>query len=813
VADETRKQTTRKQNSWPVAYRWMAMGTLVMYTAVGTKTVAYAGQTPEQAQGTPARKMEPHPAREFDIPPGTLDVVLAAFEQACGIKATTANEGIRRIASPGVSGTFTVDQALRKLLANTGIDFRFSGPLAITLSIKNVSASVDVNETMAALGSSSAKFTESVLDTPQTISVVPAEVLDQQGVTTLRDALRNVAGISLAAGEGGAQGDNLTIRGFTARNDLFIDGMRDFGSYYRDPFNTQEVEVLQGPSSVTFGRGSTGGVVNQESKTPQISHFLSGSVDLGTDLTRRITADVNTPVPWLGSGAAFRLNVMGDENNVAGRDVAENRRFGVAPSLALGLGTPTRWTFSYIHQSADDNPDYGIPWLFNGPAPVNRNNYYGFEKGNFLRTYDDIGTVKVEHDFSSHFTLRNQVRYANYVRDVQITEPQVLSPSLSTPLSALLVNRNQIAVNSTETNFAEQLDLTSRFKTGWMEHTLVSGIEAGRETSDPVRPKYTNVPTTSLLDPDPSQVFTGIANPSTNVHTTARSQSVYALDTVKVGSHLELTGGIRWDRFATDYTQSVPPVAAFSRVDEQPTWRAAVTYKPVQAGSIYFAAGTSFNPSAEGLSLSAANANLPPEKNRTLEAGTKWDLSGGRLSIRTAVFRTDKTNAREPDPNNPLLNVLAGNQRVNGLQAEIRGHVTSRWEILSSYAYLDGKLVSSQFYPAAIGAQLANVPRNTFNIWNTYRFPKRWEAGLGANYVSSRTASSTVPYDPITGLVKEVPGYWVFNAMLEHPLTEHISLQVNGYNLANRYYYDELHPGHIVLGPGRSALVGVKFKF
>jgi catecholate siderophore receptor len=540
---------------------------------------------------------------------------------------------------------------------------------------------------------------------------------------------------------------------------------------------------------------------------------LSGSVDLGTDLTRRITADVNTPVPWLGSGAAFRLNVMGDENNVAGRDVAENRRFGVAPSLALGLGTPTRWTFSYIHQSADDNPDYGIPWLFNGPAPVNRNNYYGFEKGNFLRTYDDIGTVKVEHDFSSHFTLRNQVRYANYVRDVQITEPQVLSPSLSTPLSALLVNRNQIAVNSTETNFAEQLDLTSRFKTGWMEHTLVSGIEAGRETSDPVRPKYTNVPTTSLLDPDPSQVFTGIANPSTNVHTTARSQSVYALDTMKVGSHLELTGGIRWDRFATDYTQSVPPVAAFSRVDEQPTWRAAVTYKPVQAGSIYFAAGTSFNPSAEGLSLSAANANLPPEKNRTLEAGTKWDLSGGRLSIRTAVFRTDKTNAREPDPNNPLLNVLAGNQRVNGLQAEIRGHVTSRWEILSSYAYLDGKLVSSQFYPAAIGAQLANVPRNTFNIWNTYRFPKRWEAGLGANYVSSRTASSTVPYDPITGLVKEVPGYWVFNAMLEHPLTEHISLQVNGYNLANRYYYDELHPGHIVLGPGRSALVGVKFKF
>ncbi len=149
------------------------------------------------------------------------------------------------------------------------------------------------------------------MDTPQTITAVPHEVMEQQGVTTLRDALRNVAGISLAAGERGAQGDSLTIRGFTARNDLFIDGMRDFGSYYRDPFNTQEVEVLQGPSSVTFGRGSTGGVVNQSTKTPGLSRFISGDVDFGTDLTRRVALDVDLPLPNLAKGAAFRLNLMG----------------------------------------------------------------------------------------------------------------------------------------------------------------------------------------------------------------------------------------------------------------------------------------------------------------------------------------------------------------------------------------------------------------------------------------------------------------------------------------------------------------------
>jgi catecholate siderophore receptor len=157
--------------------------------------------------------------------------------------------------------------------------------------------------------------------------------------------------------------------------------------------------------------------------------------------------------------------------------------------------------------------------------------------------------------------------------------------------------------------------------------------------------------------------------------------------------------------------------------------------------------------------------------------------------------------------------VLAGNQRVNGAEIDIRGRITSRWDILSSYAYLDSKVVSSVFYPKSVGLPLANVPKNTFNLWTNYRLPYHFEFGAGANYVSSRTASSTSPFDPVTGLIKEVPGYWVFNAMASHPLNEHIDLQVNAYNLANRYYYDEIHPAHIILGPGRSALIGINFKF
>jgi catecholate siderophore receptor len=790
----------------------VAIGTLAAYGAAEpVKTWAQQIQDRGQAQsGKQPDQTATLPLRRFDIEAGTLGAAAEAFEKVSGVTVHFSAEGLRSLPSPGVTGLHTVKDALRLLLVGTGVGSRFENEHRVELQLNAVVSKLDI---AAAAGQITLpKYTQPLEDTPQTIDVVSRATMDEQGTTTLRDALRNVAGISLAAGEGGAQGDNLTIRGFTARNDLFIDGMRDFGSYYRDPFNTEEVEVLQGPSSVTFGRGSTGGVVNQQTKGANLNGAISGSLMAGTDLTRRVTLDINEPVATLGNGAAFRLNVMGDENDVAGRDVVKNRRFGIAPTLSLGLGTATRWTFSYFHQDADDIPDYGVPWLFNQAAPVNRNNFYGF-KSDYMRTYDDIGTVRVEHDIAPGVTIRNQARYANYIRDARITEPQVLTPALSTPLSQLMVNRHEIAVNSVETYLDDQLDVTVHRKTGAVEHTLVAGIEGGRETSDPTRPTITGDPTTSLLNPTETDVYSGVAPITSQVKTASVTAAAYVLDTVKLGRHLEVTGGVRWDRFATDYKQFVAPVAAFSRVDALPTYRAAVVYKPVDQGSIYFDYGTSFNPSAETLSLSAGNANLPPEKNKTFEFGTKWQLSRTGLSVTAAVFRTEKTNAREPDPTNSLLNVLAGNQRVNGAQIGVRGHVTRKWELQTSYANLDSRVVSSNYYPAAIGAQLANVPRNTFNVWNEYHLPWRFEIGGGGNYVSSRTASSTAPLDPITGLVKQVPSYWVFNAMLKKPINEHVSFQVNVNNLANRYYYDELHPGHIVLGPGRSAVAGLNFKF
>ncbi len=654
------------------------------------------------------------------------------------------------------------------------------------------------------------KLPEPLRDTPQSITVVPRELMDDQHTTTLRDALRNVAGISIAAGEGSSQGDNLTIRGFSARSDIFLDGMRDFGSYYRDPFNLERVEVLEGPSGILFGRGSTGGVVEQDPKTPQLREFVNGSVSFGTDLTKRGTLDLNEPLPEIGTNTALRLDVMGTDAQVAQRDVAENRRFGFAPTLAFGLGTPTRLTVSYFHQSEADTPDYGVPWLLNTPAPVPRENYYGF-RDDYLNIGVDVATIKLEHDFSDDLTLRDQARFANYTRNFRITEPQLTNTSMSMPFDQSYVTRNELGGHSTESYLWDQFDVKAHFESGPVEDTIITGVEGGRETSDPTRFKYSGVPTTTLLDPNENQDFSGTTADSTVITTTAYSFGIYLIDILKLGEHWQLIGGTRWDYFDASFRQAVAPVSAYDQVISEPSWRAGLVYKPVPEGAIYFDYGTSFDPSAEALSLSAATTALPPEKNETYELGAKWDFLAGALSVRGALFRIEQLNAREPDPNDPLLDVLAGDERVDGVNLEVTGRLTRSWKIFANYSYMRSELVSSGDYKYAVGGPLANVPENTAGLWSTLALPWKLEVGAGFNFVDRRYASFT--RRAVNGLLEEAPSYGTLSAMLKYHATHHMDLQANVYNLTDQPYYDGIHPGHVIPGAGVSALFSVNFKF
>ena len=592
------------------------------------------------------------------------------------------------------------------------------------------------------------KFTEPLLDTPQTISVVPQFLLQEEGISTLKDSLRNVPGISLAAGEAGAQGDNLTIRGFTARNDIFLDGIRDFGSYYRDSFNYEQVDVLEGPAGVQFGRGSTGGVINQETKVPQAKPFINVQTQLGTDLTRRIAADMNKPIPDFAGGTAIRLNVMGDEAGVAERDYAEVRRYGVAPSIAFGQNSKTRASLSYIHLGENDVPDYGLPWLFNQLAPgVNRRSYFGFHNENFLTTHDDIVTGRASHSFDHNTELHTIARWANYPRNAQITEPQICSnASVSVPVggtvtslptssvtglpckytiasnpSAILVNRNQIQVKSVEGDLWDQTELATRFKAFSIPNALVVGVEGGQEISNPIRTGYTikglnTVPFTTLVNPNEEQAFAGTAYITSITHTKSNSVGLYFVDTIELGHLFELSGGVRWDRFNTSYNLYQPPpppggtvtapIAPLSQIVAQPTYRAAFVYKPSKRGSIYFDYGTSFNPSAESLSLSVSSSILPPEENETYEVGSKWNFLNERLMVEGALFRTEKDNARETDPTNSSNIVLAGNQLVKGAQFSVIGRLPDGLDVVVGYAYLNSDVIYSKFYPTSVGYPL-----------------------------------------------------------------------------------------------------------
>lgn len=659
------------------------------------------------------------------------------------------------------------------------------------------------------------KLTERLVDTPQSITVVPRQLMQDQGVTSMRDVLRDVPGISLAAGEGGQQGDNLSIRGFNAQNDFYLDGMRDFGSYYRDPFNLEAVEVLKGPASVLFGRGSSGGTINQVSKKPRLHPITEGEFSFGTDGTVRFTSDVNRQIEGL-DGAAVRLNVIGNLNGTAGRDVTKWRRFGVAPEITFGIGTPTRLSLQYFHQQSYDTPDYGIPWLNGTPAPVGHRNFYGYADDDFFRSNVDIGTIRVEHDVNDSITLRDQFRYGSYNRALRVTEPQILGfgparnfVSQGIPLSSVSVTRNLIALQSHETTLDNQTEGVFRFSTGPVSHTLIAGFEVVHQTSDPTHFTFPTT-TTSLLFPDSSSPFPGGGKVRSIQSATVNNYAFYAIDTLSLGEHWDLIGGWRWDRFNSRFNQSVPPPSAFSRNDDLPTYRAAIVYKPTTDGSVYFSYGTSFNPSAESLSLSAATASVAPEKTTTYEVGSRWNLLGQRLTVSGAVYQIQKANARETNPADPTTDILAGNYRVRGFEVGISGRITDAWSVFGGYSYNDAEVIGSP-NPNEVGHSPPNAPRHTLALWSSYRLP--WhgvEIGGGINYVSSRTASSSPAAG--TDVILRAPGYWTMQLMAKYPVTPNVSLQMNVTNVTNTYYYDMLHPGHVILGPSRAALFTVAAK-
>lgn len=797
------------------------MGAIVAFTVGNSRAMSVAYATRHGNELTIGRMVKDDEAEkiEFNIPSGDIESVIAAFQKQAGVKITAPSD-VLNIKSPGVVGRFTVEQALSLILEGTGVSFAAIDRTNFSFEIKAQSAVVDIKGSNAEVVMSP-KYTEPMRNIPQTVNVVSKDVIDQQGATTLREVLNNVPGITFTAGEGGTPaGDNLNIRGFSARNDIYVDGVRDLGPQSRDSFNLEQVEVVKGPSSAFSGRGSTGGTINLVNKIPRLRRTFGAAVTAGNAGTKRVTGDINLPI---NDSIAFRLSAMGHDANVPGREVVENKRWGVAPSMGFGLNSNTRFIASYYYLGENNISDYGIPWVpvantnaalipFRDKfAPVPRDTFYGYVNNDHEKLTSQLGTFRFEHEFNDALSIRNQLRYGYSRRD------SIASPGRFKTNSSTAVSREYKSWITGDGIWDNQTDFTYRVKTWGLQHALVFGTSLSHESNRRVLRTGTDTLTT-MLNPNPYDNFTGVvAYDVRRPYADANSFAAYLFDTIKFNRYFEFSGGMRFDRFAasgmnTATVNALPVLVAIDRTDKLHSGKAAFIFHPAEIVSVYLSYATSANPSLEGLLYSPADVRTPPETTKNLELGTKWELLSARLLLTGAVFRVQKDNARTISLVAGEPPTLDGDQRVNGFEFGATGNITRDWQIMTAYTFLDSEIVRSNTAAtnvngvliSEVGKQLINTPKNSLSLWTTYRW-KNLFLGGGPRFVGKRYGNNIN--------TRFVDSHWVVDAMGSYQATKNIAILANLTNAGDTFYFDRLSGGHGVPGAGRLFTVTTRFNF
>ncbi len=659
--------------------------------------------------------------------------------------------------------------------------------------------------------SASPKFTAPLVDTPKTVTVITRELMEERSAHTLTEVLRTTPGVTLGSGEGGTPlGDRPFIRGYEASTDIFVDGVRNLGRANYETFNLEQIEIVKGPGSSRTGRGSTGGSLNMITKTPHQGNSFTGSVQLGTDETKRVTVDGNYQ---LDDNVAFRLNAMYHDAEVAGRDSVENERWGVAPSLTLGLGQPTRATLSYYALRTDDIPDLGIPFADSGngqvvsPPKVDRSNFYGYLDRDYREVETDIATAVIEHDVTDAITLRNTTRYTRVFQEYLVTRPSFDANGLENGVVTTGVRGNK---RHTEA-FLNQTDLYGKAYHGDVEHSFAIGAEISRERLKSASSVATGATggTQDLYNPDPR--LPGPGTPYSwadyGEPNITKTKALYALDTIRFNEQILAEVGLRYDNYKVE-------TADGTREDDIWNYNLGIIYKPAENGSIYISWGTSANPSGEtagqsGGSDGAAGGgfrDLAPEKSRSLELGTKWDLFDEQLSLTAAVFETKKTDARSQDPVTGEV-VLSGSNRVRGFELAAAGSITPEWQLWAGYTWLDPEV--TRFINNNVdysGKVMKFVAKHNFTLWTTYELPFDFTLGGGVTYTGKRfmNDANTLWFKPT----------WRFDAMAAYKVNENVDLRLNVLNLTDETIYDASHVGvFAVVAPGRSALLSANVKF
>lgn len=636
-------------------------------------------------------------------------------------------------------------------------------------------------------------------DIPQTIDVIPDQVIRDQRALSMQDAVRNVAGIGMATGDG--QRDQFVIRGNIAYGDLFIDGVRDDALYFRDLSNIERIEILKGPASVLYGRGSSGGLINRVSKKPGTE---GGEIVVSYGSWEDKRGEIDLGHVFTGNDVAVRLTGA-IERSDSYRDQGFLRREAIAPSVLFAPSDRTRILLQADYLRDRRVTDNGIPAFQGRPVDVRASTYYGAANAravDFSQSEVWSTTATLDHEFSDTFKLHNALRYYDYTLDRQNTIPNVVNEAART------VTLNRQSTDRAEHGWFNQLELSGRFSTGPLEHKLLLGFETGRQSKYELRIDRANIATVDLFDPVlPVLPLEVAGTPGTHRTGVYKTLGFYAQDMISLGEYWKALAGLRYDRFRQEVHQRIAGQPDLARTDTFWSPRIGLVWQPTPAQSYYVSWNKSYQPSGETFALSTSSADIAPEKTINREIGAKFDLFDGKLSTTISAFNLKRSDIKATDP--ILLKVVpVGVQRTRGIEISAQLELSQGWQAIASYAYLDARIIRSPALDSGVpiqGNRPTLTPVNSASLWLMRSFGDRFGLGGGVNYVGDRQAN----------LANSVvlPEYITADAMAWARLGK-LKAQLNIRNIFDRDYFVS---GHGTVGnlnmPGapRSAMLTLRY--
>ena len=671
-------------------------------------------------------------------------------------------------------------------------------------------------EGYVAISSAGLKTNTPLLDTPQTVSVVTREQLDDQALQDIGDILRYTPGASIGQGEGNR--DQITIRGQNSTADFFVDGIRDDVQYFRPLYNIERVEIHKGPNAMIFGRGGGGGIVNRVTKSPIADRqFGEATASVDSFGAYYLAGDLNLPV---GDMAAFRINGLYEEFNNH-RNFYDGRRFAINPTFGAELDSDNRILLSYEYVDDNRAVDRGNPAELRaagdacsfanpcGPLSGFRDTLFGQPGTNRTTLQAHIVKLRVEHDFSDELTFSSTTQYGDYdklYRNVYPVDARSNDVRLA-PVGNSVTLDGYVDTTDRE-NFITQGNLLWTGDTGSLGHSLLLGYEIGQQQSANARRDILFAASNDdqivvpLTDPVAVPAFTFPAfNRSTR--SDLKFLSLYVQDQISIGDHFEIIGGVRFDRFDLD-VNDVQNSLLLKRADEKFSPRFGAIYKPQENISIYASYAKSFLPRSgdQFLTLSPATASLAPETFENIEFGVKWDLAPA-LSLTAALFRLDRDDQAILLDNQG--NTALSGSRTEGLELQLVGKLTEQWQINAGYSYLDGQ----QRNATTLGGQdlrLFQVPEHMISLWTKYDFTEQFAGGIGVTHQSSQFATNDNSV--------RIPAFTRVDAALYYDLSEAVQVQLNVENLFDETYYPSVHNNdNISTGEPLNARLTVKFGF